>query len=154
MERGERAEKLIWIAQTNRKLFKYLVIKSVRGKQQERDVPLHEPHGRDELKFEYERHGVRVQVEFAECEFSGGWKDTGWVADWWIDDGWIGAFAILLSFNRLWDYRRYPRVCGSINASLSVTLPLVFIACPPLHPLSEIVRLTFLNHFIALIFLM
>lgn len=91
-----KAEKLTWLAQTNRNLFQYTNRKSVCGKQQERDVPLHEPHGRDELKLEYKQpwHGLEVEPET--FKFGEGWNDSERVADWGIDL----CLGVLLSFNR------------------------------------------------------
>ena len=60
-ERGELAERRTCIAQTYRKLFKHRNTESILGKQQERDVPLHEPHARNQLKL-----WLWLKVELAE----------------------------------------------------------------------------------------
>jgi len=61
IERGGKAERHTYAAQTNRKLFKHPSTESILGKQQEHDVPVHEPHADNKLKLR-----LGVKVEFAE----------------------------------------------------------------------------------------
>jgi hypothetical protein len=63
MEREKKAERRTCTAQTDRKLFKRTNRESILGKQQEHDVPLHEPHARNKLKLKL---GLGLKVEFAE----------------------------------------------------------------------------------------
>jgi hypothetical protein len=65
MERGEKAERRTCIAQTDRKLFKRPDTESILGKQQEHDVPLHEPHAYNKLKLKL-KLGLGLKVEFTE----------------------------------------------------------------------------------------
>jgi hypothetical protein len=60
-KRGEKAEGRTCTAQTDRKLFRHPNTEPILGKQQEHDVPLHEPHAHNKLKL-----GLGVKVEFAE----------------------------------------------------------------------------------------
>jgi hypothetical protein len=100
----------VCVAQTDWGLFEHSTRKSVRGKQQEHVVPLHESHGHHERQLEYDnRFRLGLDLEYSEYKFSGGWKGFCFVArcwvDWWrICDGTLVVLLTLMGLMDEWTY--------------------------------------------------